>query len=63
MNLREDSAGIMLWEDAPLPEVRDRLQDLGLSVSVFRPCANRPQEGDLLSVMNSNLDRLVQTGD
>jgi zinc transport system substrate-binding protein len=63
MNLREDSAGIMLWEDAPLPEVRDRLQDLGLSVSVFRPCANRPQEGDFLSVMNSNLDRLVQTGD
>ncbi|MGB5874266.1 MAG: metal ABC transporter substrate-binding protein [Bacteroidota bacterium] len=59
--LREKRGGIMLWEDEPLREVRDRLHNMGLVVTVFNPCGNRPKEGDFLTVMNSNLDRLAQT--
>lgn len=62
-NLREAPAGIMVWEDEPLPEVRDRLQQMGLVVKVFRPCGNRPKDGDFLTVMNSNLDRLAKRDD
>ena len=58
--LREKPGEVMLWEDEPLPEVRDRLQDMGVAVVVFHPCANRPTDGDFLTVMDENLDRLAQ---
>jgi zinc transport system substrate-binding protein len=31
---------------------------LGVAVVVFQPCANRPPQGDFLSVMKRNLDNL-----
>jgi len=49
---------IMLWEEQPLPEVEKELASLGLSVVVFNPCANKPDSGDFLSVMNQNLSNL-----
>jgi zinc transport system substrate-binding protein len=48
----------MIWEDEPLPEVRQRLADLGVACAVFLPCGNVPESGDLLQVMNENLQRL-----
>ena len=48
----------MVWEGEPLVSVVARLDDLGLSSVVFDPCGNRPDEGDFLSVMESNVGRL-----
>ena len=48
----------MLWGDTPDAEIRARLQSIGVGVVVFRPCANRPPQGDFLSVMRRNLDNL-----
>ena len=47
-------AGIMLWEDEPLPEVRARLERMGIESVVFNPCGNRPAEGNFLDVMKKN---------
>jgi zinc transport system substrate-binding protein len=58
--LQESPAQTMLWEGEPLTDARDRLQGLGLTVTVFQPCGNRPPDGDFLSVMHGNLDRLAE---
>ncbi len=51
-------AETILWEAEPLPATRRRLEDLGLRVLVYDPAADRPAEGDWLSVMRSNLAAL-----
>ena len=56
--LENDPSDIMLWEDSPLPEVENRLNKLGLSIVVFNPCGNKPESGDFVSVMDSNIDSL-----
>ncbi len=48
----------MIWEAEPLPEVRDRLDAMGIGVVVFDPCATRPATGDFLSVMQDNVANL-----
>lgn len=48
----------MLWESEPLPSVAARLGELGIESVVFDPCGNVPAEGDYLSVMRSNADRI-----
>ena len=58
--LNDHPARVMLWEDTPQPQTVSRLQTLGVAVVVFRPCANRPETGDFMSVMEENLQRLVQ---
>ncbi len=45
----------MLWEDAPIQETADRLRELGIESVVYNPCGNRPEEGDYVSVMQSNV--------
>lgn len=56
---REDHpAEIMIWEAEPLAETRAELAQRGLRTIVFSPCANRPAEGDYLSVMAENAGRL-----
>jgi len=45
----------MIWEDKPLHETVSRLERLGIQSLVFRPCANRPAEGSLMSVMQDNV--------
>ena len=47
-------AGWMIWEANPDASTVARLGDLGLQSAVFSPCANRPEAGDLLSVMQEN---------
>ena len=48
----------MLWEAKPDEETVKKLETLGIKSIVFSPCANRPLDGDFLSVMRGNIDRL-----
>jgi zinc transport system substrate-binding protein len=56
--LEEHPARWMIWEAEPLASVAARLEGLGVRSVVFDPCGNTPEQGDLASVMDSNLDRL-----
>lgn len=56
--LNEYPARSMVWEDAPRTEIVAALDQRGIETLVFEPSANRPQEGDYLSVMRDNLARL-----
>ena len=51
-------ASWMIWEDTPLPQMRERLESMGIRSVVFDPCANTPPSGDFLSVMGKNLRAL-----
>ncbi|MHC4959572.1 MAG: metal ABC transporter substrate-binding protein [Planctomycetota bacterium] len=57
--LKEHPAHWMLWEGEPLPETKVQLAGLGVKCVVFDPCGNRPDEGDFLSVMRKNVERLA----
>lgn len=48
----------MLWEAEPLPEIRQRLGELGVGIIVFEPVFNVPDAGDFLDVMSRNIDNL-----
>lgn len=56
--LAEHPAQVMLWEDQPLPDIERILKEHGLRVVVFRPCGNRPETGDFMSVMRKNRENL-----
>ncbi len=53
--LATHAAAWMIWEDEPLPDTVSRLERMGMESLVFRPCGNRPAEGNLLSVMLDNV--------
>jgi len=57
-SLARHPARWMLWEGEPMAETRTRLEELGVTSVVFDPCGNRPDEGDLLSVMQSNVENV-----
>jgi zinc transport system substrate-binding protein len=48
----------MIWEGEPIPEPVKRLEEMGVRSAVFDPCGNVPGEGDFLSVMRENVNRL-----
>lgn len=54
----EYPSSIMLWEDKPLPEVLEILQEKGFKVLVFNPCGNRPETGDFMDCMRNNIKAL-----
>lgn len=56
--LSERAAAWMLWEGTPLPETSGKLADLGVRSVVFDPCGNVPEQGDYVSVMRENANRL-----
>ena len=56
--LQEHQAKWMLWEEEPLPETSAQLQDRGISVIVFPSAARPPPEGDFLTEMRANSERL-----
>ncbi|MCZ6830776.1 MAG: metal ABC transporter substrate-binding protein [Gammaproteobacteria bacterium] len=56
--LQSHPAQLMLWEDDPLPQVAQRLAEIGIAVVVFRPQGNWPAAGDFASNMRGNIDRL-----
>jgi len=51
-------ASIMIWEDEPLQATKDRLAAADIRSAVFHPVANRPDDGDFLSVMRANAKRI-----
>jgi len=57
--LAELAGGVMLWEAAPLPATRARLQAMGITFVVFDPCAGTPETGDYLAVMSRNISALA----
>lgn len=48
----------MIWESRPDNAIIERLNSLGIKSVVFDPCANRPEQGDFISVMRRNIDNL-----
>lgn len=58
--LEKHPAHWMIWEKQPRPETAERLARSGINSLVFDPCANRPTQGDFLSVMTSNVRNLQQ---
>lgn len=44
-----------VWEGDPVKESVEKIKTLGLSSVVFDPCANTPDKGDWLSVMDDNV--------
>jgi zinc transport system substrate-binding protein len=56
----QHDASVMLWEDEPLEEIRNRLDALAVRPVVYLVCGNRPSSGDFLSVMRDNLQRLAK---
>ena len=58
--LTDHPARLMLWEGEPLPEIRERLSEMGIRVVVYRAMANRPAQGDFFSSMRANVDALAQ---
>jgi zinc transport system substrate-binding protein len=56
--LATHAATIMIWEDEPLTPTIKRLSNAGITFITFQTLANRPDQGDYLSVMRSNEERL-----
>lgn len=48
----------MIWEGEPAADTTSQLQAIEINSIVFDPCANKPNEGNFLSVMQSNLKNL-----
>ena len=57
--LSSHPASIMLWEREPLGLTKERLTAAGIHSVVWHTAANRPDEGNFLSVMVANADRLA----
>jgi zinc transport system substrate-binding protein len=48
----------MFWEGSPARESVEKLKAIGVESLVFDPSGNRPEKGDFLSVMESNVSAL-----
>ncbi len=53
------SATIMIWEDEPLTSTAQRLSDAGVASVYFHTVANKPDQGDYLSAMRANIERIA----
>jgi zinc transport system substrate-binding protein len=53
--LRQHPAKFMIWEDAPLDSVREKLGQMGIRIVVFSPVGNVPANDDYFAVMEQNL--------
>lgn len=56
---KSNNANIMLWEGEPMPETKHRLEELGIKSIVFATCSNRPDNGNFINVMRSNIESLI----
>jgi zinc transport system substrate-binding protein len=56
--LKKHPAKWMIWEGKPDPEIVSKLKSIGLESAIFDPCANTPDGGDFLSVMQQNIEEL-----
>ena len=57
--LQTHPARLMLWESEPLDQVADRLDALGVEITMFETAGNRPDSGDFVDAMRRNLQALV----
>jgi zinc transport system substrate-binding protein len=57
--LTKHPATIMIWEDEPMESVAQRLANADIKSVEFRSAANRPAEGDYLSVLRANAKRIA----
>ena len=57
--LERHPAKLMLWEAQPLPNTEQQLRDRGITAIVFDPGAQPPSDGDFLTVMTGNVQRLM----
>ena len=57
--LEERPARILLFEAEPDTEMARRLSAMGIRIIVYEPAGNRPAQGDWLSTMRSNVERLA----
>ena len=53
--LEEHRATYMLWEGVPIPDSVDQLKANGVASVTFDPSGNRPEKGDFMTVMKSNV--------
>ncbi len=58
-SIEERPARVLLFEGEPHAEVARRLSGMGIRIIVFEPAGNRPAQGDWLSTMRSNIERLA----
>ncbi|MAY75621.1 MAG: hypothetical protein CMJ31_13080 [Phycisphaerae bacterium] len=49
---------IMLWESAPIEATREALSSMGVESVVFAPVESKPAEGDYVTAMRANIERL-----
>jgi zinc transport system substrate-binding protein len=56
--LQKNSARWMLWEDKPLEKTEQTLLELGVTVVLFAPSMNVPEDGDFLAIMQQNVENL-----
>lgn len=52
-------ARVLFFEGEPHAEVTGRLSAMGIRIIVFEPVGNRPAQGDWLSAMHLNIERLA----
>lgn len=58
--LPQHPANWMIWEGQPVEQTEAQLRKKEIESLVFDPCANRPAQGDFLSVMDENIKQLKQ---
>ena len=58
-SIEERPARVLLAEGEPHAEVTGRLSAMGIRIIVFEPIGNRPAQGDWLSAMHLNIERLA----
>lgn len=56
--LQEHPASWMIWEGQPAPVSVQRLRELGVGSLVYDPCANVPDRGDFMGVMQENINNM-----
>ena len=56
--LKSHPAKWMIWEGQPLPEIVEKLVEIGIQSVVFDPCAGKPEQGDFMSVIKQNVAEL-----
>ncbi|MBI9018830.1 MAG: zinc ABC transporter substrate-binding protein [Phycisphaerae bacterium] len=55
---KDHPQAIMLWEGQPCQAIIELMEQLDIPYSVFSPCGNRPEQGDYLAIMFTNISVL-----
>lgn len=56
--LEQYTSPIMLWEDEPIPEIKEILNEKGVRAMVFNPCGNKTAGVDFIEMMKKNIQTL-----